>query len=183
MYCIYDKCDIWRLNGGEFTDLCFLVRNAVQFAVCFPTFLRTSHHSCAGENRKVFLTVANYLPNYILSQSETTQYATYVITQIIRLGSFRRILSVQIGLNVSFTSTFLGNRIHLCALPTKMSVYNFSQKFYIQQGVLQRTNVTTNKCYNEQMLQRTNVTTNECYNKRMLQRTKATKNECYSEQF
>jgi hypothetical protein len=47
--------------------------------------------------------------------------------------------------------------------------------------MLQRTNATTNecyneRCYNERMLQRTNATTNdattnECYNERMLQRT------------
>jgi hypothetical protein len=49
--------------------------------------------------------------------------------------------------------------------------------------MLQRTNATTNECYNERMLQRTNATTNECYNERMLQRMNATTNECYNEQF
>jgi hypothetical protein len=51
----------------------------------------------------------------------------------------------------------------------------------LQRTMLQRTNVTTNECYNERMLQRKNATTNyvtmnECYNERccnerMLQRT------------
>jgi len=38
-------------------------------------------------------------------------------------------------------------------------------------NMLQRTNATTNECYNERMLQRTNATTNEYYNERMLQQT------------
>ena len=61
--------------------------------------------------------------------------------------------------------------------------------------MLQRTNITTNECYNKRMLQQTNATTNKCYNERcynercynelmlqrtMLQRTNATTNECYN---
>jgi len=65
---IYHMCDIWRLHGGEFTDLCFLVRNTVYL----PTFLRISRHSRAGENKNLLRTVANYLPSYTPSHSETT---------------------------------------------------------------------------------------------------------------
>ena len=72
MYGIYHKCGIWRLHGGEFTDLCFPVRDAVYFAVSFPKFLRTSLHSRAVENKNVFRTDANYLPNYTMSHLETT---------------------------------------------------------------------------------------------------------------
>ena len=41
---------------------------------------------------------------------------------------------------------------------------------YIQWGMLQRTNATTNNAKMNDA-KRTNATTNECYNKRMLQRT------------
>jgi len=47
--------------------------------------------------------------------------------------------------------------------------------------MLQRTNATTNECYNKRMLQPTNDTTNECYNQRMLQRKNTTTNENYNE--
>jgi hypothetical protein len=64
--------------------------------------------------------------------------------------------------------------------------FSFQGNMLVQWGVLQRTmlqrtNATTNECYNELMLQQTNGTTNECYNKRMLQQTNATTNEFYNE--
>jgi len=43
--------------------------------------------------------------------------------------------------------------------------------------MLQRTNATTNECYNEQMLQRTIATTNKCYNEQFL----SVKLGCYNE--